>query len=387
MPTEIMLEVLSYLSPNDLARASQTCRCFAHYAYDDRLWADLVNDNLPVPIKDPGLFPSFRRLYSAHSPFWFIPKYKIWFADNEHTGNLILARYDNRRGVIEAYRIIADRGRPMLRLWAHNPEVMIQTFDPQVLLWLDDPVLFLKDHDPKSQVCTSEAWAEERPMPMHSDSNLVHSTLNLCRQVPAGVSHPDELWPPVTIPTQSRVARRRRHQQSFPGPSSKIVDFAFAIRRWPMAAFVSVALHDEIFVTYATLDPGLYTATEDKPYQGIWVGDYNAHGCEFILFIQQGTSLTAIKLTGDPNVPRGELTFKADEIGPDSTIRIAREEPFEGARVVPCLGHVAGLGFHDDTFISSQLFLISKDEVAHYWQDLGHISYFRRVDIDGVLRT
>jgi hypothetical protein len=38
--------------------------------------------------------------------------------------------------------------------------------------------------------------------------------------------------------------------------------------------------------TYATLDPKLYTPTEEKPFRGIWVGDYSGHGCEFLLMNQ-----------------------------------------------------------------------------------------------------
>jgi hypothetical protein len=41
-------------------------------------------------------------------------------------------------------------------------------------------------------------------------------------------------------------------------------------------------LGEEVY-TYATLDPKLYTPTEEKPYRGIWVGDYSGHGCEFLL--------------------------------------------------------------------------------------------------------
>lgn len=378
LPPEIILEVLSYLSPKDLARVSQSCRALAHHAFDDRLWANLVNVNLPSPIEDPGLFPTFRRLYIAHAPYWFIPKHRIWFADNEHTGNLILARYDNRRGVIEAYRVIADRGRPILRLWTLHPDVLIPTFDPQILLWLDDPVLFLKDHDPTSQVGTGEPWEAERRMPMQAEAHHVFSSLVLRHKDTTGIVHPEGLWPPSTIPTDNRIARDVVTQSHTAESSSEVADFAFGIRRWALSRTLVSETRDHRVITYATLDPSLYTPTNEKPYQGIWVGDYNAHGCEFLLFIQRDPSdtgtnqilswpanehileaenanqdffpastLEAIKLTGDPNVPRGELSFKADDIGTGGLIRIAEEEPFNGARVVHCLGHVAGRGFHD----------------------------------------
>lgn len=182
--------------------------------------------------------------------------------------------------------------------------------------------------------------------------------------------------------------------------------------------------------TWSTLTPDLYTATPEKPYQGIFVGDYAAHGCEFLLVLQSDTAPTnthwnrereqihqrpsrylsavlaalsddtpfdltafhdpiqhpilqpqykdhdvhnnsqesvrpnvpdpdgvihkgaieAIKLTGDINVPRGEHTFVADDIGPAGTIRIAGEKPFRGARVVKSRGHVAGRGFQEGKF-------------------------------------
>merc|ERR1712000_274801 len=35
--------------------------------------------------------------------------------------------------------------------------------------------------------------------------------------------------------------------------------------------------------TWSTIDPSLYRPTPDKPFQGIFVGDYAGHGCEFLL--------------------------------------------------------------------------------------------------------
>jgi hypothetical protein len=204
--------------------------------------------------------------------------------------------------------------------------------------------------------------------------------------------------------------------------------------------------------TYATLPAECYTPTKNKPWRGIWVGDYSGHGCEFLVVLQpdepidlpidvqniieqlprrnsfdsdsqsdgswhtapsslveeqnvdlataagstewvdllqeeqdhtcgnstasatptmeQGEAsshthshhaaqtttpfhdgdkysgqLLAVKLTGDINVPRGEYTFVAPDIGPLSTVRIADEEMFRGARIVRSYGHIASTGF------------------------------------------
>jgi hypothetical protein len=131
-------------------------------------------------------------------------------------------------------------------------------------------------------------------------------------------------------------------------------------------------------ITYATLDPELYTPTARFPYRGIWVGDYSAHGCEFLLIHQEDNPiddfdpdaitkqtdetdeefakrkweetvyrgrLEAIKLTGDPNVPRGEHSFMADDLGEEGYLGVIDEEPFSGARVVSSRGHIAEHGF------------------------------------------
>ena len=206
----------------------------------------------------------------------------------------------------------------------------------------------------------------------------------------------------------------------------------------------TVRMGEEV-VTFSTLLEESYTPSREKPWQGIWVGDYSGHGCEFLLVLQhevtspmtlsrksstgsipggmtmaradanvglqdsdptlqlagaaesqnlvpgddvaeiaghdpaardaQASSteapsgrLEAIKLTGDVNVPRGEYTWIAEDIGPKGLIRVANEQMFFGARTVRSWGHIAGRGYRHDRFISSQLIMISHDSLAQYWE-------------------
>jgi hypothetical protein len=142
-----------------------------------------------------------------------------------------------------------------------------------------------------------------------------------------------------------------------------------------------ITLGEEVS-TFATLDPAQYTPTPTKPFRGIWVGDYGAHGCEFLWLHQpdddpaaepidvarlEGETdesysnrkrdaavyrgrLEAVKLTGDANVPRGEYSFVVDDLGEGGLVRIETEAPFEGARVVKSRGHIANNGFSNSEF-------------------------------------
>ncbi|KAJ9350859.1 hypothetical protein DTO027B9_6738 [Paecilomyces variotii] len=435
LPPEIIDQILSYVSARDLACASTTCRTLANHGYNELLWADIVNANLPSKIDTPGPFPSFRSLYVAHHPYWFLPRNKIWFSDSAHTGNLILTRYDNRRGVIEGYRVVAEKRSMQFQVWEYDPEVVIQSFRPRVRLWLDDPVILLKNTT-CAPLSRRQYLHGEIRMPMPLESQHVYNSLSLCTgEIPPDErASPDKQWPPLTIPSKNRVYRNGAAHwsewDSRPQNIRQVSESAFRVRRWAhfrMGLPIFAAGSSETMSTYATLEPELYTPTREKPYQGIWVGDYSDHGCEFLLFLQrdkvsgssssgldqaeagsrislpgneaaeedeiqgegliQRGSLEAIKLTGDPNVPRGEISWISEDIGPGGLVRIADEDPFQGARMVRSRGHVAHLGFRDDKFLSSQLILISRDCVAHYWEDLDHISYFYRVDIDELLRT
>lgn len=389
LPAEIIQDIASYLSASDLACLGATSWTLVDHASNDLLWAKLVNERLPAPIQNSGPFRSFRRLYLAYHPCWFIPQHKIWVADNENTGMLIIARYDNLRGVIEAYQVVAERGTPQFQIWISHPEVIIQSFEPSVYLGLDDdPVLFLNDPNPSSRTApiqSIQSATDEKRMPIASNVQHIYKSLSLCSALSLRGPwvNPDVLWPPQIIPSKARTVRDLKDSPpQILNNLSELSESLFRVRNWVNPRFRLSPVSNEASLTCSTLDPVLYTPTPEKPYQGIWIGDYSAHGCEFLLVLQnditaiaygdenesqmmdtqdevehdnqeniedvgQRGQLQAVKLTGDPNVPRGQFSFVAQEIGSKGLISVETEEPFVGARIVRCRGHVAGLGFRD----------------------------------------
>lgn len=215
-------------------------------------------------------------------------------------------------------------------------------------------------------------------MSMASDAENIYNSLSVCAEFSLRVPwvDPSLLWPPPTIPANGHTVRALRiPPPTILSPLSELSESLFRLRRWASPELML----PQVCVTFSTLDPVLYTPTTDKPYQGIWVGDYSTHGCEFLLVLQKETTvpapgdenesqitdaqdevehdnqevigqqgpLQAVKLTGDHNVPRGQLSFAAQDIGSKGLVGVGTEEPFVGARIVRCRGHVAGLGFRD----------------------------------------
>ena len=132
LPSEILFQVLTYLDCPSLVSLQGTCKRLAECAVNDLLWASLVKANVPTPLEDPAPFDSWRSLYMSHHPYWFLPRNMIWFSDVAHTGRLVLARYDPRRGCIEAYRLVAEHGGHTFHTWSWNQDVIIHTFKPTV---------------------------------------------------------------------------------------------------------------------------------------------------------------------------------------------------------------------------------------------------------------
>jgi Cyclin D1 binding domain/F-box-like len=406
LPPEIIHQILTHLECSALISLIRTCRLLRKHAENELLWADLIRQNLPNPPNSPFPSATFRSLYISHHAYWFLPKHRLWFSDNAYTGKLVLVMYDPRRGSIEGYRLLGSRGKSSFQDWSHHPDVVIYSFEPTVTLHHDRPVIKLEHVDPSEQTERQGWWKGEMRMKIGSDTpDSVFSTLFLSRAVPKHLHDASmELWPPKTIPAQERV--RSASPDNFQGWGHKpqkyeeISQRTFRSRTWMQfstADSPSVIRMGDQVSTWSTLDPNLYTPTEEKPYQGIWVGDYLGHGCEFLLVIQRETvhgepyptqsqpwsrwnpelpedeadmrvvmantphgrqnlgrddsafkgRIEAVKLTGDENVPRGEYTWIANDIGPTGFIRVAEEEPFQGARIVKSRGHSAARQFQN----------------------------------------
>ncbi|KAI9007404.1 hypothetical protein BC832DRAFT_539538 [Gaertneriomyces semiglobifer] len=121
-----------------------------------------------------------------------------------------------------------------------------------------------------------------------------------------------------------------------------------------------------------------------RPKEGLWVGTYGGHGVEFLLarYDAMGALLQFYKLTGDVNVPRGEVSLQVllleeleESIAPWVVSSPGMATMYAG------FGTVATVGYRHPTKIDSQVIFISEREVAVYWQDLRKVSRYIKVDL------
>ncbi len=102
-------------------------------------------------------------------------------------------------------------------------------------------------------------------------------------------------------------------------------------------------------------------AGEPVDLRGLWVGDYGPHGDEMVEIAHDGDEVVAVKRTGDPNVPAGQVTFRARLVG------------WSGDG----FGQIAETGFKEARFVSGRLRVLGKDRVSFEWEGLGTVVYTR----------
>jgi len=153
---------------------------------------------------------------------------------------------------------------------------------------------------------------------------------------------------------------------------------------------------------------------------GLFKGTYSAHGLELVsLFYEgDGNKVTALKITGDPNVPAGKVTFRADlpycmyltesqqtkiedlqQFEPVMSEQFWNElpstQPFvkpldcvDSYRNIPStcqsrfhgFGQIAGDGFTRPKFIPGHWIIFNQDLFGFLWLDLHSLSVFHRVN-------
>jgi hypothetical protein len=94
---------------------------------------------------------------------------------------------------------------------------------------------------------------------------------------------------------------------------------------------------------------------------GDWIGHYHGHHDEVVRVTHQGNRVEAVKVTGDSNVPAGEVTFRAELDGTEG----------KGE------GQIAQSEFRDPRFIPGRLRIVNENHILFEWLGLGSVEFRR----------
>lgn len=132
---------------------------------------------------------------------------------------------------------------------------------------------------------------------------------------------------------------------------------------------------------------------------GLWVGKYGDHGYEMVNITyaggELGNVLVATKVTGDKNVPKGEITFTADlhpeakgrkELNPIELSDVAAKQwGHKHLPRFPGQGQVAAEGFVNNQWMDGQLILVG-EYFSFAWLPIGHQIFFGRPSAELTLK-
>lgn len=425
LPSEILHQILLYLPAISLYAISLTCHSLQTHSFTDALWENIV-DSPDLPSPHPYL--SYRSLHHALAPHLYL-KRKIFIGDRQYFGSILVSKYMPLSGTLEAFSFTGAPSRELAEFttWSYNPDVIISPFSPKVNI-REEPELKISPNSKASAdgeipvsrrgilatyfraeaILQRDVYSQMAVWP----PTTIPAETRVRNESPSGFkggANSKQRGPFMRLPSNisingtfvsvggfNDVMGAAVDRSAFIVPQGKatpnedekwksdemkqrsgyLSETAFRLRRWAVLGDTSGDLENrfrmgERVETFAELDEELWTPTPEYPYRGIWVGDYGPHGAEFLLFHQPTTSssrkrLEIVKLTGDPNVPRGEYTLIVDDLS--QPLRTADEEEIEwpGANVYSARGRVAEHEFTDDRFINVHMILPVPERD---WQD------------------
>jgi hypothetical protein len=130
---------------------------------------------------------------------------------------------------------------------------------------------------------------------------------------------------------------------------------------------------------------------------GLWVGKYGDYGYEMVNVTyaggELGNTLVATKITGDKNVPKGEITFTSDlhpkakgSLDPiELSTAAAKQWGHQHLPRFPGQGQVAAEGFVNQQWMDGQLILVG-EYFSFAWLPIGHQIFFGRPSAELTLK-
>lgn len=369
LPLEVIIMIFDYLPAVALPTLCMTHSLFNEILKDEHLWRKVVLAHVPkrsyfdyasivttenTRPKEGADNPTQSSLLHTSWPYqsyhqlyilvmrrfsWMIG---IWAGNQAWSGSLIEFFYSQETGCIEDRELFASASYSYHRAFSLDRNVLWRDFAPVVLTAVVGRVLFMESREqPPSR---DHIFRIRCAQNMLVDSNTAMS----------------EIWPTIHIPAEVRVSTA-----SYVHPTE--CDAALVrdptefsevhlARSSPVNHFTRLRESQLAFQYYYKLSQQGTAPPGFEIFEGLYMGDYNAHGTEMVfLYYPTPTSLYAVKITGDVNVPRGELTWAIDNL--ESPLRICQEHEWRDATAYKGRGQISPHAFSDPQWIETEIIM------------------------------
>ncbi|BFZ55406.1 hypothetical protein PYCC9005_002447 [Savitreella phatthalungensis] len=373
LPAEVIQCLLAYLPGSSFQALACSCRRFNQFLRDDWLWQSAIlqaESSFSVSLfskatwDSPAPYSSWRELffkvYRKHG--WLIG---TWHGNNEWTGQLLEVVYNPATGFIECYALQPYAYFSFPVRFSRDRSVIWRDFEP--ILQAREDVVFRMGQG-SDRLRQSGDCVLGRVVGFDSE-RIEACTRELESQGTLFTGDDDEdrdllpTWPTQHMPSPERIILARTDEQMHrPREWESWSDHLFALSRPvfnPMSLIAPTALpvplpkHTILYSRLPATDSA-HVPANFRQWSGLFMGDYSSHGPELLyLYYPTSTSLRAIKVTGDPNVPRGEISWRVDDL--TSVKRICQEDEWPGARAFDGLGHISPHGFTDPSWIEAEV--------------------------------
>ncbi|OZJ02157.1 hypothetical protein BZG36_04630 [Bifiguratus adelaidae] len=385
LPLEVILHILSYCTPNDIAHVSQASQKLLQICRTDSLWQAHCHDRFRVRRFTPSTeLPTFYQLYTRllrHYGYLL----GFWMSLESWRGAFIQVSWNEHLN-----RLDGERLWPKNRLTNsyHNYSLLPGVFVNDIDCAIERELIFHVSIPPDASnpVVTCLEAEPRRIINFLEQANL--SMFIAASAASVGQITQDKLtqydaknletWFLGNALNELSVWRSSLDFPSqLPMPDTPLC--FNLLNHGTRTKYLQLPLHILNPPPTTSQDP-----TMIAPHYGLYAGSYGPHGVEFLLvkehytenpLASRRTKVMAHKVTGDRNVPRGQLSWMSNLHDP---IRIAEEQEFRGSNVYEGMGQVAFDGFINNSLIPGALILCSPTKLAFAWEDLAHITIYRR---------
>lgn len=388
LPAELIAKIFSYLPPDSLSALGAAHPHLNFILKDDSLWrqsvvhefankssfqfcevtsqdcgptkSGMIMDASGAALlrESPQPYESYRELY-----FQVLKRHGAligtWAGNTRWAGSVLEVFYSHWSGKIEGRKIQLDAIVGPTKSFSLDPEVAWRDLNPILQAWVEP----LFELGPTSQ--KSDFMAKVVKLAGTSDART---------EFQAAQEH---FWPPVNVPVPNRLRLDEwncivESDHASTAPSNNLISISRPVLQ---VAFEADPFFDD-FDNIPRQVEFFYRLPQDLPvppsfdkFSGLFMGDYSAHGGELLyIYYPSPTTLHAVKITGDPNIPRGELSWVVDNIA--APVRTCEEHEWPGARAYAGRGQVSPHGFSNPTWIDAEVILYHtrSDRVAHSLQ-------------------